>query len=128
VLNKRLAEKDIQLSAPLWGRGNTLAKDDALALEMAALKDVSDDLLALENAGLTQERRPLLVEPQGMKWQFDSDILTLEFMLPAGSYATSVLRELADYQDVQEQQRQLMVAEQQAQRLLQENAVPSKES
>ncbi|MGI2175688.1 tRNA pseudouridine(13) synthase TruD [Shewanella ulleungensis] len=128
VLNARLAEKDIQLSAPLWGRGTPLAKDDALTLEMAPLSDYSDDLSGLENAGLSQERRPLLLEPQGMKWQFDEDVLTLEFMLPAGSYATSVLRELADYQDVQEKQRQVMVAEQQAQRLLQDAQQPNKES
>ncbi|WP_282110209.1 tRNA pseudouridine(13) synthase TruD [Shewanella algicola] len=128
VLNKRLAEKDIQLSAPLWGRGNPLAKEAAFELEMAPLTDYSEDLSRLENAGLSQERRPLLLEPQGMKWHFDADVLTLEFMLPAGSYATSVLRELADYQDVQEQQRKIMVAEQQAHRLAQSESPSQKES
>jgi tRNA pseudouridine13 synthase len=115
VLNSRLAEKDIQLSAPLWGRGTPLAQGEALALELTPLAELSADLQGLEEAGLSQERRPLLLEPQGMKWQFDADTLTLEFVLPAGSYATSVLRELADYQDVQESQRKVMVAEQQAQ-------------
>ncbi|WP_350995972.1 tRNA pseudouridine(13) synthase TruD [Shewanella sp. TB7-MNA-CIBAN-0143] len=116
VLNSRLAEKDIQLSAPLWGRGTPLAQGEALALELTPLAELSADLQGLEEAGLSQERRPLLLEPQGMKWQFDADTLTLEFVLPAGSYATSVLRELADYQDVQESQRKVMVAEQQAQK------------
>ncbi|MGI2107936.1 tRNA pseudouridine(13) synthase TruD [Shewanella frigidimarina] len=115
VLNSRLAEKDIQLSAPLWGRGTPLAQGEALALELTPLVELSADLQGLEEAGLSQERRPLLLEPQGMKWQFDADTLTVEFVLPAGSYATSVLRELADYQDVQESQRKVMVAEQQAQ-------------
>jgi tRNA pseudouridine13 synthase len=115
VLNSRLAEKDIQLSAPLWGRGTPLAQGEALALELTPVAELSADLQGLEEAGLSQERRPLLLEPQGMKWQFDADTLTLEFVLPAGSYATSVLRELADYQDVQESQRKVMVAEQQAQ-------------
>ncbi|QDE32114.1 tRNA pseudouridine(13) synthase TruD [Shewanella polaris] len=115
VLNARLAEKDIQLSAPLWGRGTPLAQDEALTVEMTPLVDLSIDLQGLEEAGLSQERRPLLLEPQGIKWQFDADTLTLEFVLPAGSYATSVLRELADYQDVQELQRKVMVADQQAQ-------------
>jgi tRNA pseudouridine13 synthase len=115
VLNSRLAEKDIQLSAPLWGRGTPLAQGEALALELTPLAELSADLQGLEEAGLSQERRPLLLEPQGMKWQFDANTLTLEFVLPAGSYATSVLRELADYQDVQESQRKVMVAEQQAQ-------------
>ncbi|MBB1318034.1 tRNA pseudouridine(13) synthase TruD [Shewanella sp. SR43-4] len=114
VLTTRLAEKDIQLAAPLWGRGTPLAQGDALAVEMMPLAEFSADLQGLEEAGLTQERRPLLLEPQGMKWQFDADTLTLEFILPAGSYATSVLRELVDYQDVQESQRKVMVADQQA--------------
>ncbi|MFT6125393.1 MAG: tRNA pseudouridine13 synthase, partial [Shewanella sp.] len=98
-----------------WGRGTPLAQGEALALELTPLAELSADLQGLEEAGLSQERRPLLLEPQGMKWQFDADTLTLEFVLPAGSYATSVLRELADYQDVQESQRKVMVAEQQAQ-------------
>ncbi|MGX9461921.1 tRNA pseudouridine(13) synthase TruD [Shewanella sp. A14] len=115
VLNTRLAEKDIQLSAPLWGRGTPLAQDEALAVELAPLTDLSTDLQGLEEAGLSQERRPLLLEPQGLKWQFDADTLTLEFVLPAGSYATSVLRELAKYQDVQESQRKMLVVEQQKQ-------------
>jgi len=114
VLTTRLAEKDIELAAPLWGRGTPLAQGDALAVEMMPLAEFSADLQGLEEAGLTQERRPLLLEPQGMKWQFDADTLTLEFILPAGSYATSVLRELVDYQDVQESQRKVMVADQQA--------------
>jgi len=114
VLTTRLAEKDIQLAAPLWGMGTPLAQGDALAVEMMPLAEFSADLQGLEEAGLTQERRPLLLEPQGMKWQFDADTLTLEFILPAGSYATSVLRELVDYQDVQESQRKVMVADQQA--------------
>jgi tRNA pseudouridine13 synthase len=115
VLNSRLAEKDIQLSAPLWGKGIPLAQAEALAVELTPLTDLSTDLQGLEDAGLSQERRPLLLEPQGIKWQFEANILTLEFVLPAGSYATSMLRELADYQDIQESQRKEMVADQQAQ-------------
>jgi tRNA pseudouridine13 synthase len=115
VLNSRLAEKDIQLSAPLWGKGIPLAQAEALAVELTPLTDLSTDLQGLEDAGLSQERRPLLLEPQGIKWQFEANILTLEFVLPAGSYATSMLRELADYQDIHESQRKEMVADQQAQ-------------
>jgi tRNA pseudouridine13 synthase len=33
-----------------------------------------------------------------MEWDFHDDSLILRFSLPAGAYATSVLRELVDYQ------------------------------
>jgi tRNA pseudouridine13 synthase len=49
---------------------------------------------------LEQERRALRVIPQEFNaaWQ-DTTTLRLTFALPPGSYATVVLRELADYRD-----------------------------
>ncbi|NKF49765.1 tRNA pseudouridine(13) synthase TruD [Shewanella sp. WXL01] len=112
TIEQRLITKDIQLSAPLWGRGAALAQGDAAQIEQAALTGFEQDLKGLEQAGLEQERRPLMLEPQGLKWQLADNTMVLEFILPAGSYATSVLRELVDYQDVQQIAWQKMVAEQ----------------
>lgn len=106
VVLKRLIEKDIQLSAPLWGRGMMLPQGEAAAMETAAMAELTDDCYGLEHAGLDQERRPLLLEPQGLKYEQTADGLVLEFILPAGSFATSLLRELVNYQDVKEQQWQ----------------------
>jgi tRNA pseudouridine13 synthase len=106
VVSQRLAEKDIQLSAPLWGRGLPLAKGEAAEVETAALLGLEEDCYGLEHAGLEQERRPLLLEPEALKYQVEGDVLTLEFVLPAGSFATSLLRELLDYRDVKEMQWQ----------------------
>ncbi|KPZ72055.1 tRNA pseudouridine synthase D [Shewanella sp. P1-14-1] len=111
----RLSSNDIQLSAPLWGRGSILPQADAANVEQAALIALTNDLQGLEQAGLEQERRPMLLKPQALKYRFEQDTLLIEFILPAGSYATSVLRELLDYQDVQEVARQQRVAEQQMQ-------------
>lgn len=102
ALNKRLAEHDIQLSAPMWGRGLPLAQTDAAVMEAKAIEDLAADCNGLEMAGLEQERRPLLLIPQGLKHRVEGDVITVEFMLPAGSFATSVLRELVAYEDVQE--------------------------
>nr|WP_280925359.1 tRNA pseudouridine(13) synthase TruD [Shewanella holmiensis] len=115
LLLNRLAEEDIGFSAPLWGRGLPLALTNAAEMEALALSEYKEDLSGLENAGLSQERRLLLLKPQAMKWQVNEDVCVIEFMLPAGSYATSVLRELVDYQDVQEMNWKAMVAEQQSQ-------------
>ncbi|WP_299807853.1 tRNA pseudouridine(13) synthase TruD [uncultured Shewanella sp.] len=112
TLVERLAKKDIQLSAPLWGRGLPLAQADAAECEAAALESLAIDKDGLEQAGLNQERRALLLEPQHLQYEVDEDTIILKFALPSGSYATSVLRELFVYQDVQEVARQQMLAEQ----------------
>ncbi|ABZ75795.1 tRNA pseudouridine synthase D TruD [Shewanella halifaxensis HAW-EB4] len=112
TLIERLNNKDIQLSAPLWGRGLPLAQSEAAQCEADALESLAIDKDGLEHAGLSQERRALLLEPQHLQYQVDEDTITLKFALPSGSYATSVLRELFQYQDVQEVARQQMLADQ----------------
>ncbi|MBW8185540.1 tRNA pseudouridine(13) synthase TruD [Shewanella nanhaiensis] len=102
---KRLDEKDIQLSAPLWGRGAALSQGDAAEFEAKALAEFETDRDGLEHAGLTQERRTLLSEPQHLSYEQEGDdTLLIKFALPAGCYATSVLRELFDYEDVKERE------------------------
>lgn len=51
----------------------------------------------LEQAGLSQERRSLRLFAQELQWQWNEAGLCLEFALPAGCYATTVLRELAEF-------------------------------
>ncbi|MFQ6371204.1 tRNA pseudouridine(13) synthase TruD [Shewanella sp. YIC-542] len=115
VLKQRLASQDIQLSAPLWGRGLPLSQGDAREFETAVLADYGEDLDGLEHAGLSQERRPLLLFPQAMSWTVVPEGLRISFVLPAGAYATSVLRELLDYTDVAERRWQQAIAEKEAQ-------------
>lgn len=113
-LIERLATHDILLSAPLWGRGEPLAKGEAGEFERKILAPFADDQAGLESAGLTQERRPLLLYPQQMSYkQLGDDVIEISFALPAGCYATSVLRELADYEDANERNFRLKRAMQQ---------------
>jgi tRNA pseudouridine13 synthase len=45
---------------------------------------------------MDQERRPLRLMPKDLKWRWlDDTALELSFELPAGAYATVVVRELA---------------------------------
>ncbi|MBM7071939.1 tRNA pseudouridine(13) synthase TruD [Shewanella sp. 202IG2-18] len=113
TLTQRLVDNDIQLSAPLWGRGELPALGAAADLENAALNDFSADKEGLEKAGLEQERRPLLLKPENLQYEFDNDMLVLEFALPAGSFATSVLREIVNVTDVRQRQAQAAFQEQQ---------------
>ncbi|ATG75120.1 tRNA pseudouridine(13) synthase TruD [Zobellella denitrificans] len=90
----RFASGDIRLSAPLWGRGRLPSQDEAAALEQAALVGQEALCAGLEANGLKQERRALLLRPEELAWQREGDRLRLSFWLPAGSYATSLVREL----------------------------------
>lgn len=96
VLAERLARADIHPSGPLWGQGEPPSQGEAGALEReigAACSDLAEGLVA---ARMDQERRPLRLMPRDLKWRWlDGDALELSFELPAGSYATVVVRELA---------------------------------
>ena len=94
-LQQRVAEHDVHPTGPLHGRGTAVVEAEALALEKAVLAGYSDWQAGLEAAGLKQERRALRLTLDDLEWtQPAAEALCLEFSLPAGAYATSVLREL----------------------------------
>jgi tRNA pseudouridine13 synthase len=93
-LEARLASGDVQLTAPQWGRGRLASQGAAAEFEQSVLAPYHDWCDGLEKAGLDQDRRPLLLKPQAMSWQLEGAVLTLSFFLPAGAFATSVVREL----------------------------------
>jgi tRNA pseudouridine13 synthase len=95
-IKDRLARDDIFPTGPLWGRGELPSRLEAQQLEQAALADYKEFRDGLEKAGLRQERRALRLVVTDLRWQWlaDQTSLQLEFELPAGAYATSVLREL----------------------------------
>ncbi|KZC17333.1 tRNA pseudouridine(13) synthase TruD [Rhodanobacter sp. FW510-R12] len=96
TLAERLARGDIHPSGPLWGQGEPPSQGEAGALEReigAANSDLADGLAA---ARMEQERRPLRLLPKDLRWHWlGDDALELSFELPAGAYATVVVRELA---------------------------------
>lgn len=85
-------------TAPLWGRGRSATTEQALAIEAATLEPLAAWADGLEHCGLQQERRSMVLQPQDLSWQYAAQEaqLTLEFALPPGQYATSVLREIAE--------------------------------
>src|SRR5512139_1033712 len=92
----RIEEGDIHPSGPLWGRGDLASQSDARELEQEVLAAHGDWCTALEKEGLEQERRALRLPVQDLSWIIgaEQEVLTLSFMLDAGSYATTVLREV----------------------------------
>ena len=96
VLAERLARLDIHPSGPLWGQGELSSKDAAGALEQSIAESYGDLAAGLVAARMDQERRPLRLVPTDLKWRWlDDEALELSFELPAGAYATVVVRELA---------------------------------
>lgn len=92
---RRLATKEIHPTGVLWGRGNADVSADALEIEQAVID--AHELLAqgLITSAVDRDRRALRVNVQDLHWQFiDDSTLGLCFTLAAGSYATSVLREI----------------------------------
>jgi len=93
---ERVATMDIHPTGVMWGRGTSQSVDQCLNIESATLIDWSLWQQGLEKAGMKQERRPLRLFASDLTWQFLSDDeLELKFFLPAGCYATAVMRELA---------------------------------
>lgn len=87
-------------TGPLWGRGRLKVEDALAALEVSVLTPWQPWLEQLEHVGLQQDRRSLVLLPQRFEWQHNDDQLTLIFSLPPGTFATSVLRELATLQNM----------------------------
>lgn len=93
----RLAILDLHPTGALWGEGGSVATGDCAALENAIAGEHQALCSWLARAGLAQERRILRLPIGGLTWHYpEPDILQLEFVLPAGCFATVVVRELVD--------------------------------
>jgi tRNA pseudouridine13 synthase len=96
-LEDRLKNRDILLTAPLWGRGRSLVDADAKAFEASTLAPYAEILERLEHLGLNQERRAAVLYPEGLRVEKEQEgQWVVHFSLPAGAFATTVLRELCD--------------------------------
>ncbi|MES9970251.1 MAG: tRNA pseudouridine(13) synthase TruD, partial [Candidatus Thiodiazotropha sp.] len=97
-LTQRCRLQDIHPSGPLWGRGLPLVDGQTGELEAQALTGFDNWRDGLEHVGLEQERRALRVRLSDLSWHFSEDgSVELSFFLPAGSFATALLREIVDY-------------------------------
>lgn len=100
TLRRRLAEFDIHPVGTLSGSGETGLAGIALDSEQAAwtaLPAPWDAVPAvLVAAGLEVDTRALRLPVRELEWSWEDEALRLAFRLPAGGYATTVLRELFD--------------------------------
>lgn len=97
-------------TGPLWGRGRLASAGEVLAVEQVVLGPYQSWCHFLEHCGLQQERRALVLKPAAFEWQRQMDQLQLVFILPPGTYATAVLREIAELAPEQGQGRDIVAA------------------
>jgi len=91
----RLDALDLHPTGPLWGGGTSPAAEGVAVLETAVVEAEPELAVWLVAAGLEHERRILRLPITGLTWHYPNpDSLLLEFTLPTGCFATSVVREL----------------------------------
>ncbi len=92
---ERLSSMQIHPTGVLWGEGESMALAECLIIE----KNIADQnklfCEGLESARLKQERRSLRLLVDNLNWSLeDKTCLYIDFSLPAGAFATMVLREV----------------------------------
>lgn len=94
---QRFVDGDLELTAPLWGQGDLQSEDETERLEQTVVQHKAQLATGLQQLNLRQERRVMRLKPTNsqLTWETDSQ-LVLRFQLPKGTYATTMLRELAD--------------------------------
>lgn len=93
----RLASGDIHITGPMWGQGELASRATTAQLEREVAARYTDVATALEQADLRQDRRSFRHIPRDFEFSLADNVLRLSFSLPAGAYATALLRELVNY-------------------------------
>ncbi|MEI2604042.1 tRNA pseudouridine(13) synthase TruD [Erwinia aphidicola] len=98
-LQQRVDNNELRVTAPLPGSGEWGTREDALAFEQNSLANEAALIALMDRERVDAARRAMLVIPRDLRWEWQDDAtLEMNFWLPAGSFATSVVRELLQTQ------------------------------
>lgn len=93
AINRRLVLGDIHVASILFGEGKRHSSHIARTIEDEVL--ACDDLTVFKQGllklGSKLSHRPLRLIPKQLTWQWQEDTLILDFYLPSGAFATSLL-------------------------------------
>lgn len=100
-LLRRLHQLDLHPQIPLLNTG-ALGDTSVLRAHSMSQSWAGNETLVeqLNRLSLGREQRAARVIPENMVWELLNEQLIVQFSLPKGSFATSVLRELIDFTDV----------------------------
>ena len=107
VLQARVDARELMITAALPGSGDWGTQRTALEFEQNTLAEETALQSLLLREKVEAARRAQLLYPQQLSWNWWDDVtVELRFWLPAGSFATSVVRELinttGDYANIAE--------------------------
>ncbi|MBE1276939.1 tRNA pseudouridine(13) synthase TruD [Enterovibrio baiacu] len=84
------------ISGPMTGDNALPTEADARKFEQNIIDQEPDLLAVIRSNRMRHDRRALMLFPQDMEWTCEKDTLTVSFSLPAGSFATAVMREVIE--------------------------------
>ena len=88
-------------TGPLWGDGGTTASGALETLERNIVAQTPGLASLFSVTRMKPERRPLAVKPEGLSWQWlAEDSLELTFLLLPGQYATTILSDIFELEDM----------------------------
>ncbi len=86
-----------QISAPMTGDNALPTQADAQAYEQGIIDKEPDLLKIIRDNRMRHDRRAMLLMPQDMSWEQNAEnTLVIRFTLPAGAFATAVMREVIE--------------------------------
>lgn len=93
-IEERCKRLDIHPTGPMPGDAGTQPTADAAELEQLVLRNWPQLTKLLTAQRVQASRRALRLYPAELKWSFSGSDMELAFVLPPGTYATTVLREV----------------------------------
>jgi tRNA pseudouridine13 synthase len=93
-LEARCAALEVHPTAPLVGAGATMAAGEVQVLEESVAARFPEALAVIAAERMNSERRALRIRVRDLEHEYADGVLRLRFALGAGSFATTVLREI----------------------------------
>ncbi len=98
-LTQRLADKDIHISAALWGEDEVQSQAECATFEQSIAAQTPEYFPGFEQFRVKQDRRAIRLCPKKLQHEWLKDDLKLTFELPSGAYATVVLAEILNVKE-----------------------------
>ena len=94
-LQQRLEQQDIHPAATLYGENGLVCSGEAKHIEQKILKQYPELVTGLVDMRMKQSWRSMRLQVANLQWSWlEEKVISMNFSLPPGSYATSVLAEL----------------------------------
>ncbi|MDO6708007.1 tRNA pseudouridine(13) synthase TruD [Photobacterium sp. 1_MG-2023] len=96
ALQAQVEQGSVLITAPMMGDNALPTQGEVADFEMQIIEQEPLLLKLIRDNRMRHERRALMLRPGDMHWSQEADQLVVQFSLPAGCFATAVLREMID--------------------------------